>query len=753
MIHLRSYQSEILKYRNGKMGIAAVPGSGKTFTLSLLAAQIISSGTLQDDQEVLIVTMVNSAVDNFYQQVSTFIKQQGLLPNSGYRVRTLHGLAHDILRERPYLVGLDENFQIVDERESRAMLDEAAGSWLKTHLEVLLAYLDPELEQGKSEFVLRKKLPELASEMALAVVRMAKDLRLTPEKLRQRLDEIPFPLPLAEMGCQVFEDYQQALAYRGAVDFDDLIRLSSQALEGDPGFLDRLRLRWPFILEDEAQDSSRLQEEILAQLVGKHGNWVRVGDPNQAIFETFTTASPRFLRQFILREDVQSLSLPGSGRSTVSIIQLANQLVSWTQSQHPLLEAREALQSPPFIEPVDPADPHPNPPDDPSQVHLVLKKYQPVEEIRLVVESIRRWLPEHPGWTLAALVPTQARGIELVEQLRLHNIPYEDSLLASSSHTRLAVRRLQAVLDSLANPLQAAPLASAVQAWGKQADQPQELQPWLDAAAAALSRCARVEDYLWPGPGGDWLAVLAQQAADEQTLQVLGEFRSRMQHWQEAVQLPIDQLVLTISQDLFRTSAELALAHKLALLLAQAAGLHPGWRLAEMVDEIRSIARNERRFFGFSSADSGFDPDRYRDTVVVATFHKAKGLEWDRVYLLSVNNYDFPSGLENDQYISEKWFIRDRLNLTAETLAQLEAVLSTGEQSWYQEGRASREARVDYVRERLRLLYVGMTRARRELVVTWNTGRYGDLRPAVPLLELDSFWRASGSMEQNNATT
>ena len=63
-------------------------------------------------------------------------------------------------------------------------------------------------------------------------------------------------------------------------------------MESDPDYLERLRQRWPFILEDEAQDSSRLQEKILELLSGPHGNWVRVGDPNQAIYETFTTANP-----------------------------------------------------------------------------------------------------------------------------------------------------------------------------------------------------------------------------------------------------------------------------------------------------------------------------------------------------------------------------------------------------------------------------------------------------------------------------
>jgi DNA helicase-2/ATP-dependent DNA helicase PcrA len=81
------------------------------------------------------------------------------------------------------------------------------------------------------------------------------------------------------MGYSIYAAYQQALKYRGAVDFEDLIRLAYKVLKNNPDYLAKLRRRWPVILEDEAQDSSLIQEKLLSLLCGDDGNWVRVGDP------------------------------------------------------------------------------------------------------------------------------------------------------------------------------------------------------------------------------------------------------------------------------------------------------------------------------------------------------------------------------------------------------------------------------------------------------------------------------------------
>jgi DNA helicase-2/ATP-dependent DNA helicase PcrA len=743
----RPRQKEVLAYLQGRMGVSAVPGSGKTHTLSCLAANLIAAGELDDDQEVLVVTLVNSAVDNFSQRIAAFVEEKHLLPHLGYRVRTLHGLAHDIVRENPALVGLSEDFQIVDERIADQILEDAAQSWLRGHADALDGYIRPDQD---GDYLRHKQLPELVNSLASAFIRTAKNLQLAPEIVSQRLESLPVPLLLAEMGCAIYTDYERALLYRGAVDFDDLIRLALQALQTDEMLLQRLRHQWPYILEDEAQDSNRLQEEILTLLTGPGGNWVRVGDPNQAIYETFTTASPDYLRNFLKRTDVVPKILPNSGRSTQSIIDLANQLIAWTRSDHPLAAARDALDEP-YIKPAPRRDPQPNPPDDPSKIFLWPDKMTPDKELQVVAASLARWLPENPDQTVAVLVPRNTRGYELGELLKKHRIDYIE-MLRSSNATRMAADTLAAVLAYLADPGSGRKLSEAYKVWRRvdhlEKDSTDESgrQAKTKKIAGLLARCNQVEDYLWPQPGKDWLESMLEGGEDG-VKEDLAQFRELARRWQGTALLPIDQAVLTLAQDLFRETTDLAISHKLAVLLRQASESHLDWRLPQMSEEIALIARNQRRFIGFSDDDTGFDPEKYRGKVIISTIHKAKGLEWDRVYLMSVNNYDFPSGTAFDSFIAEKVYFRDNLNLEAEAMAQLKVAFSTDEYVWYQEGKASLEARQDYVAERLRLLFVGITRAKKELVITWNTGRKGNQQPALPFVALQAFW------EKNHALT
>ncbi len=484
--------------------------------------------------------------------------------------------------------------------------------------------------------------------------------------------------------------------------------------------------------------------------MGDDGNWVRVGDPNQAIFETFTTANPELLRAFIRNN--ASIDMPESGRCQPSVMQLANFLIEWTRAEHPVAAVRPAL-SRPLIRPAPPGDPQPNPPDDPLGILLLQPGLSPEDEIGKVVRSLGEWLPTHQDRTVAVLCATNDHAANVVKALQQRKLGYRE-LLRSTSPTRVAAGTLSHVLNYLASPESSSKLAQTYRVWRRAWRDDKEHATLYADVAGLIAKNRRVEDLL--SPEGDFPA--AAQAAvnvlpDADKAEVLAElqaFRHTVNRWSAATVLPIDQLMLTVSGEVFSDPADLAVAHKLALVLRQISDENRHWRLPELLPHLKEIALNERRFIGFSKDDAGFDPRSYKGVVVVATMHKAKGLEWDRVYLTAINNYDFPSAQPGDQFIAEKWFLRDGLNLEAEALEQLRCVTSDGESDFYKEFSATAQARVDYARERLRLLYVGITRARQELILSWNTGRRGNALPALPLAAIQGWLEHKNSREHRS---
>lgn len=740
-IVLRPAQQKILEYDGGRMGISAVPGSGKTFTLSLLAARLVerlaTSGQL-DEREVLVVTFTNSAAENFRNRINGFIQQRGLLPGVGYRVRTLHGLAHDIVRERPALVGLSEDFGIVDERTGREIIETAVANYLHSHPDLFGAFLKREFLDDPRR--IERFLRDDALDIAGAIIRAAKDLRTSAAALQINFARQSGHWPLLSFVLQIYADYQRGLHLRGAVDFDDLIVLALQALEADDGFLGRLQQQWPYILEDEAQDSSLLQEQMLALLTGSHHNWVRVGDPNQAINTTFTSADPKYLRQFMAKPDVQKRDLPNSGRSAQPIMDLANYLAEWSRTAHPVL-ALDMTLAPPDILPTALDDPQPNPEPGNPCVTIFERALNPEEELNITVASLLRWLPQNREKTVAVLAPDNFRGFALVNALKEAGLPFDDSLLRASNNTRVTAAALATILLYISRPEEPTHLETLWKSvwWPRKG---MKLSGIGDTAAAelpepvevfgrALSKLNQPERYLFPSGGDDWTDDLGWLDDVENFRPLVEAFREDLRHWTAATILPVDELVLTLGNDIFDEPADLALTHSIAILLAKRNREQPHLRLPDLARELEDIAQNKGRLLGFNEDALGFEPPAGK--VTVATMHAAKGLEWDRVYLLAVSSYSFPSGGDEEGYRGERWFVRDGLNLVAETIGQVQQ-LAMGTLDDYVPGEASRRARVDLAAERLRLLYVGITRARCELIVLYNTGRFYESRPNEPAL-------------------
>ena len=131
-------------------------------------------------------------------------------------------------------------------------------------------------------------------------------------------------------------------------------------------------------------------------ITGPEGNWVRVGDPNQAIFETFTTAHLNSCA--ISSGIIFTLIWPKSGRSQPAIHRArepSDRLGHGGASRSP----GEAMHSNLRIStPTPPGDPQPNPPEDRSAIQLTAEKLTAEQELTWIVESLTNWLPVHTGF-------------------------------------------------------------------------------------------------------------------------------------------------------------------------------------------------------------------------------------------------------------------------------------------------------------------------------------------------------------------
>lgn len=755
-LRLRPAQAEILAYERGRMAVSAVPGSGKTFTLSLLAAQLIADGRVDPaiGQQVLIVTYLNASVDTFRARIRRRLDEMGL-PDAGYDVRTLHSLALEILRFANDTAA--DSITVLSDAESKYHLAAAVDGWINDHPDEWLAFLPDNMNTGNPQ--VRTRWRDSTEATAAAFIRVAKNGRHTPDgiaaMLRLRAESSDASeaaigrSPLMLMLNSIYSRYQTAITRQGGLDYDDLIWLAADRLENEPEAVALLRARWPYVLEDEAQDSVPLQEVLLEQLTGPDGNWVRVGDPNQAITSTFTAAHPRFFNAFIDRRDVIDKPLPNSGRSAPLIIGAANRVLEWTIDKHPVPEVRENTFRRQAILPTPPGDAQRNPPDRDAEFRIRVYRHREEDELPAVAALAASYVAEHPEQTVAILVPTNLMGFQIADHLDALNAPY-DNLLRGSGREREVAAVIYPVLALLADPLSNkallethAGLYALYETFGHHPAIAGELDS-LDHFETLL-RSIRPETLLFPEGGNLPETALPEgiaSVAEIAQLETLASFLRRMFALRA---LPIDDLALALADELFQVDRstqvqvtqddpqlshelDLAIAYQIAGQLRQWREAQPEWRLPELVAQLQMVALGQRSLRLAPANEAGFEPEPGR--ISLATQHSSKGLEWDAVFLAGVDSRWFPGSLESPFQNRTDYLGED---LQAEAAAQLRYLMS-GESGVYPGHSATDSARIELISERLRLLYVGITRARRYLHISRSRlqrSRGSDL-PAEP---------------------
>ncbi len=758
-LRLRPAQEEVLAYSGGRMAVSAVPGSGKTFTLSLLAARLIADGRIDSEagQQVLVVTFLNTSVDTFRARIRRRLLDMEL-PDTGYDVRTLHSLALEIVRWAGETSG--DELAVIDEVLSQQILEGSVDGWINDNPRLWEAFLPESNRQLSPQTITRRR--DTFANTAATFIRAAKNERFTPDSIlatiREGYDKFEGAddepniarSPLMIMMAGIYSRYQAALSRQGGLDYNDLIWRAADLLDYRPDLVEGLRERWPFILEDEAQDSVPLQETLLDQLTGPQGNWVRVGDPNQAITSTFTAAHPRFFAKFIDRPDVTAKTLPNSGRSAPLIIGAANALLNWAIDSHPVPEVRHDAFRRQDILPTPPGDSQPNPPDTEANIQIRVYKHREDEEVPTVAQLAAEYARQQPEHTIAILVPTNQVGFAIAQRLDALKADY-DNLLRGSSREREVAAAIHAVLSVLADPLDTKALMAAESGLAelRETGPDYEIDAGDSSRFQTLLRSVQPEILLFPEEDdksiNDSLPVGVATEEDIDRLERLAGF---LRNNFDLRTLPIDDLTLALADELFASQSgaadnddtgqeqNLAIAYQIATLLRQWREAQPDWRLPELVAQLKSVA-NGRRTLNVMRDDSGYEPGKGRITLV--TQHKGKGLEWDAVFLVGIDGLWIPGSLEGP-FLGIQDFLGGDPN--AEVTAQL-YYLMRGEAGIYPGRTATESAHIETICERLRLLYVGVTRARRFLQISRSraTRRQRSDQEAEPATALGVLYR------------
>ena len=552
----RPGQREILGYAGGRMGVSAVPGSGKTAAVAALTAHLLNqreSGPaplVPPGSRVLVVTYQTAAADTLRVRIREQLGQA--VSGGAFDVRTLHSLSYGILKSHPGHAGTTADFQVVDERAGADLLEKAVRRWNASHREEWRRLAPADRDPADWE----RTWLEIATSVARRVVSEAKNRRRSVDQIEAGLTGIP-SAGRAEfflrLGLSVYRSYQQQLETMGGLDFNDMVRHAVDLLETNPDLRDRLGERWPVIVEDEAQDSLPLQEQLLELISRKQGNWVRVGDPNQAIMSSFTASDPSSLRRFLEADEVAAVEMAVSGRCSRRIIEVANHLVDWACESHPVAEVRNRCFRRQHIAATDPGDPQQNPASAESEV--LFREYgSRDQELADVAGKAAGFAARNPGLTLGILVPTNRLGYEVGENLNRLGVEF-DERLQTSRPSRSVGDALGWVLSYTASPLHRGHLQRACAAAAPYLQDPEDLRTAGaddENVSRLLRSCYRPETLVFPRQGERFIDSLPPVGpVPDADLEAIEGFARFLGHSLRASSLPVEQQLLTVAQGIF----------------------------------------------------------------------------------------------------------------------------------------------------------------------------------------------------------
>lgn len=313
---LSKEQEKILHdYELGYASVLATPGAGKTTIITHMIEKLVKHRGI-DPRNILVLTLTESAAKEFKERTKTLLGGIKYSPDFS----TIHSFCNKILKERypgysemtilPEAKKNEKIEEILLSKGFRVQREYDSENQDIDYLELFRDSIIPMFRRDKEKFDIIKKYSLL-------------DIN----ELRKKIGNVYNH----HLNCfyhipNVVEEYETFLANENFIDFDMMINDTLNLFLNDINSLNKIRDKYKFVLEDEAQDSNRIQNKILELVAGENGNYIRVGDPNQSIFTTFTGADFKSLIQFYDKH--QKMEIKHSNRSNQKIIDISNKLLN-----------------------------------------------------------------------------------------------------------------------------------------------------------------------------------------------------------------------------------------------------------------------------------------------------------------------------------------------------------------------------------------------------------------------------------------
>ena len=284
-LNLNEQQKEAVENINGKILLLAVPGSGKTTVIvSRIGYMIYCKNILPEN--ILTLTYSVSATKDMKRKYSSIFGE-----NNKLQFRTINSFCVSVIREFERQTG-------------------RTAFTLFRNTEEILSHLYIRL---KNDFPNETVIKDINSQIIYA-----NNMLLNDSQIREiKNDNIDF--------YKIYKEYENYKIKNKIMDFDDQLKYAYTILKGYKNIRQKFMNRYAYINVDEAQDTSKIQHEIIKLLVNK--NIFMVGDEDQSIYK-FRAAYPKALLDFEkVYEDSKVLYMETNYRSTPEILQIANNFI------------------------------------------------------------------------------------------------------------------------------------------------------------------------------------------------------------------------------------------------------------------------------------------------------------------------------------------------------------------------------------------------------------------------------------------